>query len=215
MRPSQGTTAARTPFFPLCLLILYILEAILLGIAPADRKVWWAENLIAWIPIAGIVLMYLRGIRFSNTAYALMFVFFALHTVGGHYTFEHVPFGAVTRFFGFERNHYDRICHFAVGLFAFPTIEYLEQHDLVKGRRLLCVLTVMSIFGFAAIFELIEWGYAAWADSQAGTLFLGSQGDVWDAQKDMLADGLGAICTTAFYCLLRRGKTSKTADARD
>ena len=196
--PSKNTS-----FIPLCLLLLYVMEAALLGIAPVDRNVWWAENITAWIPIGVILLMYWRGIRFSNTAYCLMFIFFAMHTIGGHYTFEHVPFGAVTRFFGFERNHYDRLCHFLVGLFAFPTLEYLERNNLVKGRRLLCLLTVMAIFGFAAIFELIEWCYAALADAQSGTLFLGSQGDVWDAQKDMLADGLGAICTTIFYCLLR------------
>ena len=82
--------------------------------------------------------------------------------------------------------------------------QYFERNNLVKRRRLLCLLTIMAIFGFAAIFELIEWCYAALADAQSGTLFLGSgTWDVWDAQKDMLADGLGAICTTIFYCLLR------------
>ena len=60
----------------LCLLLLYVVEAALLGIAPVDRSVWWAENLTAWIPIGVILLMYWRGIRFSNTAYALMFIFF-------------------------------------------------------------------------------------------------------------------------------------------
>ena len=202
--PGDFGREKRLSRLPLVLLLLYILEAALLGISPVDRGVWWAENLTAWIPIVVLLLMYWRGMRFSAAAYCLMFVFFALHTVGGHYTFEQVPIGAVTRFFGFERNHYDRLCHFCVGLFAFPVLEYLERNGLVKGRRLLCLLTVMSIFGFAAIFELIEWCYAVWADAQSGTLFLGSQGDVWDAQKDMLADGLGAICTTVFYCILRR-----------
>ena len=199
----KNETNSSYRFVTLGLLLLYILEGILLGISPVDRTVWWAENLTAWIPIAVIILMYWRGIRFSNTAYCLMFVFFALHTIGGHYTFEHVPIDAFTRFFGFKRNHYDRLCHFLVGLFAFPTLEYLERNRLVQGRRLLCLLTVMSIFGFAAIFELIEWCYAALADAQSGTLFLGSQGDIWDAQKDMLADGLGAIFTSVAYCLTR------------
>ena len=197
---------------PLCLLILYVLTAVLLGISPVDRTVWLAENVVAWVPIAAILVMYWRGIRFSDTAYSLMFLFFVLHTIGGHYTFEQVPLGAVTRFFGFERNHYDRICHFCVGLFAFPMLEYLEQNRLVKGRFLLCLLTVMSIFGFAAIFELIEWWYAALADAQSGTLFLGSQGDIWDAQKDMLADGLGAICTAILYCLLRKAPKAEQSN---
>ena len=200
---TSNMTGKNTSNIPLILLLIYIVEAVLLGIAPVDRSVWWAENLTVWIPIAVLVLMYWRGMRFSNTAYCLMFVFFALHTIGGHYTFEHVPMGAITRLFGFERNHFDRICHFLVGLFAFPTLEYLERNGLVKGRRLLCLLTIMSIFGFAAIFELIEWCYAVFANAQSGTLFLGSQGDIWDAQKDMLADGLGAICTSAAYCIMR------------
>lgn len=188
--------------FPLILLVIYIAEAVLLGISPVNRSVWWAENLTAWIPVTVLILMYWRGIRFSNIAYSLMFVFFFLHTIGGHYTFEQVPIDAFTRFFGFERNHYDRLCHFMVGVFAYPTMEYLERNALVKGRKLLCFLTVMSIFGFAAIFELVEWCYAISADAQSGTLFLGSQGDIWDAQKDMLADGLGAICTSLAYCII-------------
>lgn len=190
--------------FPAWLLGFYILEAAILGIAPIDRKVWWAENLTAWIPIAALVIMYWRGIRFSNTAYALMFVFFAMHTIGGHFTFEKVPMGAINSHFGFERNHYDRICHFLVGVFAYPMMEYLEQNDRVKGRGLLFFLTVMAIFGFAAIFELIEWIYAMLADAQSGALFLGSQGDVWDAQKDILADGLGATCVALLYTLTHR-----------
>ena len=209
------STKLRSSLVPFVLLALYLLEAVLLGIAPVDRSVWWAENLTAWIPIALLAILYWRGIRFSSTAYCLMFVFFFLHTIGGHYTFEHVPIDAVTRFFGFERNHYDRLCHFLVGLFAFPTLEYLEQNQLVRGRRLLCLLTVMSIFGFAAIFELIAWCDAALADTQSGTLFLGSQGDVWDAQKDMLADGLGAICTSAAYCLVRPAKRWSDEDKKE
>ena len=124
-----------TSLFPLCLLVLYVVEATLLGIAPVDRSVWWAENLTAWIPIGVILLMYWRGIRFSNTAYCLMFIFFVMHTIGGHYTFEHVPIDAITRFFGFERNHYDRLCHFLVGLFAFPTLEYLERNQPREGTE--------------------------------------------------------------------------------
>lgn len=196
-------------YVPQGLFFLYVVEAAVLGIAPVDRGVWWAENITVWIPVAALLVMYAKGIRFSNTACFLMFLFFAMHTVGGHYTFEHVPMGPVTDFFGFRRNHFDRVCHFLVGVFAFPVLEYFEREKLVKGRRLLCFLVVMCIFGFAAIFELAEWAYAELADPQSGTLFLGSQGDVWDAQKDMLCDGLGAIVTAFFYCLLRPllGKT--------
>ena len=198
----------RTSAFPAALLLAYAAIAFLLGIAPSDRTVWWAENLTVWIPIAALVAMHARGIRFSNTAYALMFTFFVLHTIGGHYTFENVPFGWVTRTFGFARNHYDRVCHFAVGLFAWPAMELLEDRDLVRGRRTLATVAVLGILGFAALFEILEWTYAALSDPHSGLLFLGSQGDPWDAQKDMLSDGLGALCTSLAYCLLRPAPSS-------
>lgn len=205
-RNKNGTQehATASSVFPAILLIAYAIIAAVLGIAPVDRAVWWAENLTAWIPVAALVVLWARGVRFSRTAYALMFVFFVMHTVGGHYTFENVPFGWVTRTFGFSRNHYDRVCHFAVGLFAWPAMEWLEGTGRVRGRRTLAAIAVFGILGFAALFEIVEWTYAAFADPQSGTLFLGSQGDPWDAQKDMLADGLGALCTAIAYCVVRR-----------
>ena len=205
-RYSPSTVASRRGdgWFAAALLAGYAAVAVVLGIAPVDRAVWWAENLTAWIPVAALVVLWARGVRFSRTAYALMFVFFVMHTVGGHYTFENVPFGWVTRTFGFARNHYDRVCHFAVGVFAWPAMEWLEGTGRVRGRRTLAAVAVFGILGFAALFEIVEWTYAAFADPQSGTLFLGSQGDPWDAQKDMLADGLGALCTAFAYCLVRR-----------
>ena len=196
---------SRVPRF---LLAIYLIEAAILAIDPVDRTVWLAENLTAVLPVAGLVVLYFRKIRFSNTAYAVMTLFFLLHTVGGHYTFELVPLDDLFRALGAQRNHYDRICHFMVGGFAFGLCEFLETRGIVRGRPWVIVLAVMSIFGFAAIFELIEWIYAVLADPAAGNAFLGSQGDIWDAQKDMLCDGLGAIVFSALYCLIRPAKNA-------
>jgi putative membrane protein len=124
--------------------------------------------------------------------------------VGGHYTFEKVPFDAITEFFGFERNHYDRICHFMVGFFAYPAMEFFEKQGIIKGRCWAALLMVMMIFGVAAVFELVEWIYAELAAPEAGNAFLGSQGDIWDAQKDMLSDGLGAVFATSLYAALHK-----------
>ncbi len=189
---------------PLFLLAIYLIEAAILAIDPVDRTVWLAENLTAAIPVACLVFLYFRKIRFSNTAYAVMTLFFLLHTVGGHYTFELVPLDDLFRTLGAQRNHYDRICHFLIGTAAVPALEFLEGRGHVRDRATAVVLTVLGIFGIAAIFELIEWQYAAWADPEAGAAFLGSQGDVWDAQKDMLSDGLGAIAFSFLYCLRHR-----------
>ena len=191
-------------YFPHLLLGVYLLELAFLAISPYDRITWIAENLTAFIPAAILCLLYWKNIRFSNTAYFLMAVFLCCHTVGGHFTFERVPFDFVTELFGFQRNHFDRMCHFMVGFFAYPVLEYIEEHHLIKGRFFAAFMVVMGVFGFAAIFELIEWLYAEFSSPASGSAFLGSQGDIWDAQKDMLCDGLGAITTTIFYSLVKR-----------
>lgn len=191
--------------FPHGLLALYILVFIGLGVAPYDRAVWWAENL----PIVAIVLLLAltyRTFRFSNTSYLLMAFLVFIHTVGGHFTFERVPFGMVTDFFGFERNHYDRLGHFSVGFYAFAIAELLLAKRWVTTRSILFLFPICFIFAVAAVYELFEWQYAILADPAAGHAVLGSQGDIWDAQKDMLADGLGAIFATLLFFWCRRGQ---------
>ena len=199
---------------PALLLGIYIVENVVGAIAPVDRSTWLAESLTAWVPLAGILIWYGCGGRLSRAAWLAIAPWFLLQTLGAHYTFEHVPFGWVTEFFGFQRNHFDRICHFCVGGFAFPALELLERRGAIRGRALAVFCVVMGIFGFAAIFEIFEWLYAVSVSPEAGAAFLGSQGDIWDAQRDMLSDGLGAICASVFYCLLdplRRGRAADPA----
>ncbi len=175
------------------------------AVEPYDRLTWWAENL----PIMGIVLalaaLYVRGVRFSALAYMLMAVLLYLHTVGGHYTFERAPFGFVTELFGFERNHYDRVAHFSVGFYAYAIAEFLAGRRLVRSRVVLFLFPVFAIAFVAMGYELIEWWFAALAgEAEAGAAFLGSQGDVWDAQKDMLMDTLGAVTAVLVFVVTRR-----------
>ena len=178
------------------------------GIAPHDRATWWAEN----IPIVGIALglvwLYWRGFEFSPVAYGLMAVLLYLHTIGGHYTFERVPFDFVSQLFGFERNHFDRIAHFSVGFYAYAIAEALARKQAVRSRLVLFLFPIFSIAFVAMAYELIEWIYAATAGGASGAAFLGSQGDIWDAQKDMLADTLGAVAATALFFVRGYGSIS-------
>lgn len=187
-------------FLPHSLLGLYLVFFALLGLNPYSRAVWVAENIPMVLIVLGLASTY-RLFAFSNTSYLLMSVLVFLHTIGGHYTFERVPFGFVTDLFGFTRNHYDRIAHFSVGFYAYPVAEYLYRKGLTASRGLLAFTGITAIFTVAAVYEIIEWWYAASADPAAGAAFLGSQGDAWDAQKDMLADGLGAVCASVFFLL--------------
>ena len=184
------------------LLGVYFIENVICAVSPYDRTTWLAESLTAWIPLFFLLVCYFRGGRLSVAACCAMAPWFLLQTVGAHYSFELVPFDRVTEFFHFERNHFDRVCHFCVGGFAYPVIEVFERRKLIADRALTVFCVIMGVLGFAAVFEIIEWLYAVFSSPEAGAAFLGSQGDIWDAQKDMLADGLGACCASALYCLL-------------
>lgn len=190
--------------FPALLLLIYVVLFTVLAFNPNDRMTWFVENLTVWIILGVIVGFYLGGVRFSNCAYAFASVLIYLHTIGGHYTFALVPFDFVTDLFGFERNHYDRMAHFAVGFYAFLIAEWIWREKLVGNRFLLFTYPVFAIATVAMSYELIEWIYAALANPEAGIAYLGSQGDIWDAQKDMLADTLGAMFAVGVFFLVRK-----------
>jgi len=196
--------------FPFVLATAYAAWFVALGIEPYSRAVWWAENL----PIVGIVLalvvLWTRGVRFSNVAYAAMAVLLFLHTLGGHYTFERVPFGIVTRTFGFGRNHFDRVAHFSVGFYAYAIAEVLVTRRLVARPWVAYAFGVSAIGTVAAAYEIIEWIYAVKEGGAAGAAFLGSQGDPWDAQEDMLADISGAVLSMVVYASVARLSAGRT-----
>lgn len=185
--------------FPILLAAVFAVFWTVLAISPVSRAVWWAEN----IPVIGVyfllVLTYPR-FRFSNLSYALMAVWLFWHTVGGHYTFANVPFGFITDLFGFERNHFDRIGHYSVGFYAYPMAELLTRKGWA-GRGVSTFFGLFFIMSVAAAYEIIEWWYAAAEGGEAGIEFLGSQGDIWDAQRDMLADTLGAVTVLILFNL--------------
>jgi len=187
--------------FPL-LSVLFIALFIYLAFDPVDRRVWVIEN----IPVVGVFLLLAltyKKFQFSNFTYSMLFIWLFLHTIGGHFTFANVPFDYVTEFFGFERNNFDRLAHFSVGFYAVGITELL----LRKGWS---IKWVAYAFGFsfvmsvAAIYEIIEWIYAVVDGGEVGVEFLGSQGDIWDAQKDMLLDGLGAIFSLLLFTFLQK-----------
>src|SRR4051794_38996462 len=147
--------------FPIWLFAAYATVFVVLGISPYDRTVWWAENIPIVALAASLAVLYVRGARLSNLGYALASVLLFMHTVGGHYTFERVPFGWVTHAFGFERNHYDRIAHFSVGFYAFGIAELLITRKLVNRAWIAYLFGIFAIGTVAALYEIIEWIYAA------------------------------------------------------
>ncbi len=193
--------SSRSSRYPHLLAAVFAVFFVVLGIVPASRDVWVAE-VIPVVIVFTLLLVTYKDFRFSNLAYSLMAFWLFWHTVGGHYTFAHVPFGWITELFGFERNHFDRIGHFSVGFYAYPLAE-LATRKRWSGPVLASFLGVFFIMSIAAGYEIVEWWFAEVVGGGAGVEFLGSQGDVWDAQKDMLADTLGALAAITLFWLVR------------
>ena len=187
--------------FPMIMAVLFTLFFIVLGIHPVSRAVWIAEVIPVVAVFIALVVTY-RKFQFSNTAYSLMACWLFWHTIGGHYTFANVPFGFISDLLGSERNHFDRVGHFMVGFYAFPLMEWLTRRKLA-GIVQASFFGLFFIMAVAAAYEIIEWQYAVIEGGDAGIGFLGSQGDIWDAQKDMLADTLGAITTIILFWIVR------------
>ncbi len=190
--------------FPSICLILLLLLSCWSGVHPHDYQVWLTEMSTAFILILPLAASY-KHFRFSNTAYFFIWLWCSVQIIGAHYTFELVPFDAVTNFFGFERNHYDRMAHFIVGLMGLAIAELLWRRNIVNGQKTAAIFSIIFILAIAGFWELVEWIYAEIDGGDAGQAFLGSQGDEWDAHKDMLMDTLGAILAASiFYCQNRR-----------
>jgi putative membrane protein len=158
---------------------------------PASMEVWVAE-MTPVLTIFILIWVISARFRFSTPSYLMMFAWLVMHTIGAKYTFAEVPFDWFNQLIGSERNNFDRVAHYSIGFYAFPIAEYL-----VRSNRASPVIAGMfglfSIMSLAASYEIIEWWYAVLAGGEAGIAFLGSQGDIWDAQKDMLCDTLGAL----------------------
>lgn len=156
---------------------------------------WKLEN---WLTVPFVVLLYAthRWFRLSDVSYGLLFVYMMLHIVGSHYTYAEVPYGFwLQQLFDQSRNHYDRIVHFSFGfLLAYPIRELVVRISNARGVWGLW-FPIEFVLAFSCVYELLEWGIAVVFGGDLGIAYLGSQGDVWDAQKDMALAGLGAVIT--------------------
>jgi len=188
-------------YFPLLLLVIYLIEFTFFAFSPYDRSVWWAENIPVLLAVFFLVATY-RWFKFSNLAYFLMGIFLMYHTIGGHFTFERVPFDFFDNLlarlhldflFPVGRNNFDRVGHYLVGVFAYPLAEFFYKKKLVSRLWVAVALGIFALGFWAAFYEIVEMTYAVSDGGASGQSFLGAQGDIWDAQKDMFMDILGSI----------------------
>lgn len=192
-------------YFPHVLLGIYIILFTVCAINPYTRAIWINENLPVVLFVIFLVFSFKR-FRFSNYSYIIIFIAVITQTIWWYYTFSRVPFDSVSHFFGFERNMFDRVWHFALWLYAFPIVEYVYRKRVVKRPWMIYILPIVILLAIASMYEITErlyTVYSSWANNAA---FLGSQWDRFDPQADMLADWLWALVWVILFRFYQKRK---------
>ena len=211
---SDATASATTLRYPAILLAVFALIWTALAIHPWYRQDWLLENVLVFAAVPVLVIQ-ARRMRLSALAWTALFVFGVLHEVGAHYTYAEVPwrqwFDVSTE--GAGRNAYDRLVHFSYGLLLMPAIGELIDRRLRPDVFWRWMLPVSFIALHSVIFELFEWLAAEFFGGDLGQAYLGTQGDVWDAQGDMAMALLGAALTRTAVMLWQHHRRDARAPA--
>ncbi len=193
------------------LVVLFFVWWVALAIAPKYRHDWLLENALVVLVFVPLMALSFWKLPLSRISYTLIFLFLALHEVGAHYTYAEVPYREwslalfkrdLNEVLGWERNNFDRVIHFCYGLLlAYPIREMFLRVARVRGfwGYFLPLDLTMST---SMLFELIEWGAAEFFGGDLGAAYLGTQGDIWDAHKDMALASLGALLAMSLTALL-------------
>ncbi len=174
------------------LFAVYIILWLYLAVEPLDRFDWILDNLLVFL-LGPPFLYSVRRFRFSDISYVLIIVYLMLCAVGAHWSYSFVPAGDwLQQAFGFGRNHYDRLVHFSFGLLlAYPLKEWLVRVVKVP-LPWPYYFSPLLLLALSALFECIEALVVEAVNPELGMIFLGAQGDMWDAQKDMIVALYGA-----------------------
>ncbi len=179
-------------------ILLFLTGLIVSGIHPYDYFTWILEVFPAIIGFI-LLLVTFRKFRFTNLAYVLILVHCYILFIGGHYTYAEVPFfDWIKELLHQDRNNYDKVGHFAQGFIPAVIVrEIFIRKEIVKKGIWLSLLTICVCLSISVFYEFLEW-FVAIASGQSADAFLGTQGDVWDTQSDMLFALIGAICMNVF-----------------
>ena len=196
----------------LILSLIFAVVFTVLAISPYDRADWALEHALVFV---FVILMGISYTRFplSRVSYTLIFIFMILHDVGAHYTYAKVPYDdffmryfsfSLNEVMGWERNHFDRLVHFLYGLLlAYPIREFYCRIANAKGFWAYFFPLELTMAS-SMMFELFEWGAAEFFGGDLGIAYLGTQGDVWDAHKDMALASLGAFIAMMITLAINR-----------
>jgi putative membrane protein len=208
MRFTLAISKGRTPMTknPWLLVFIVVFLAVWANslIGTTDINNWLLENTLTFISLGFLIFSY-RKHQLSDLSYLLICIYLCLHVYGSKYTYAENPFGFWLKdVLQLERNQYDRIVHFAFGfLLAYPMRE-LFLRWLKAPTWVAWLLPIEITLSIGSFYELIEWAVADVFFKEQGDAYLGTQGDIWDAQKDIFLAFIGAILATSIVSSIKK-----------
>lgn len=177
---------------------IYVVVWTIMAINPKYPQDWLLENILVFIFFPFIFWMDQKHC-YTLPSIILLLIFASLHSLGSHYTYAEMEhFNAITHFFGFERNHFDRFVHFLFGLLVFRMLFEMISTSATTAKAAL-IFTFTMVLSISSFYEMLEWWAAMLFHPELGMAFLGTQGDVWDAHKDTALAMVGALINMLFY----------------
>ena len=177
---------------------LYIVVWIIMAINPKYPADWLLENVLIFIFFPFVLWMDKKH-NYTLLSIIFLLIFASLHSLGSHYTYAEMEhFNSITHFFGFERNHFDRLVHFLFGLLTFRMLFEMIMSGATTLRSTL-LFTFSMVVSISTFYEMLEWLAVVILHPELGMAFLGTQGDIWDAHKDTAFAMSGAFINIIFY----------------
>jgi putative membrane protein len=172
---------------------------------------WALENALVCCFLLALIWSY-RKLPLSDLSYLCILAYLCIHEWGAHYKYSDVPLGEWMKpWLHTQRNHYDRVAHFAYGLLC----SYPMQEAFIRSARVggawRYYLPIEATMACSAVYEIMEAGMASILSPQRGEEFVGMQGDIWDSQEDMLMAGLGSVVAMIIIYQFRKRRAAASA----
>lgn len=191
------------------LLAIFLIAWLYFFATTRDTTNWWIENILVILFIPWFYYLHKRFLL-SDLSVVCIFLFLLMHSYGAQMSYTYNQVGAwLQDTYHLSRNPYDRFVHFNFGfLIAYPVLDYLVNRFKAPLKYAYGIM-IMFVLSLATIFELIEWTVAALTDSETGETYVATQGDVWDAHKDIALALLASIIIAIIHHFYKNNKLSK------
>lgn len=192
-----------TKRYALICFFIYLVVGVSCSFSPIHRAAWLMENVMIVAFVGVLICLFIKGCILSRISYTILLAACVVHTIGAYYSFPNVPMGNWLKdLFDLSRNPYDRMGHFLCGTLAYPLMDIAMQREWFSSRLLAAVYQIFFILAIGTLYEIWEWLVIIYTEHTMGLIYVGAQGDEWDAQADLTCCLFGSICSVVLFCIL-------------